>query len=134
MDSANKDSIQGDDELKSQQGTPNASQSNIPKPPPRKSIRITSEQDLEKSFECGYDSDGEQGPFFDAVIDKGSLEKDEEDIPELGELATEEPTNEMNNGGIIADGPKLTPEIIRKMKLTEIKEALRKRGVKLKLG
>ena len=89
---------------------------------------------MEKAFECGYDSDGEQGPFFDAVIDEGALEADKEDIPEIGQLAIAEPTVEPNNGGDVANEHNLSPEIIRKMKLMEIKEALRKRGVKLKPG
>ena len=89
---------------------------------------------MEKAFECGYNSDGEQGPFFNAVIDKGALEADKEDIPEIGQLAIAEPTVEPNNGGDVANEHNLSPEIIRKMKLTEIKEALRKRGVKLKPG
>ena len=61
-------------------------ESNIPLSPLAIASVRTSVSDLEK----GYDSDGQIGPFFDAVIAEGPLETEEGNLPEVGDAGDDQ--------------------------------------------
>jgi hypothetical protein len=108
-------------------------ESNIPLSPLAIASVRTSVADLEK----GYDSDGQIGPFFDAVIGEGPLETEEGNLPEVGDVgddpsgttnendtatSTNDPTN---NAGKFVD---ITDEDLKKLKVTDLKAELAQRG------
>ena len=88
----------------------------------------------ESMFEKGYDSDGERGPFFDQVLSEGELVCPEESF------AGEECVRESARGGadrfspdspnvaaVTEDAPE-EPKDVKKMKVVELKEELKKRN------
>ena len=54
--------------------------------------RLKMTTDMEEKFELGYDSDQENGPFFDAIEEEGDQIFDEEEVPDESEdIMTEDP-------------------------------------------
>jgi hypothetical protein len=135
-----------DNGAREETGGPSAeAESNIPVSPPA----ISSVLQSDKEMEDGYDSDGECGPFYDAVADEGSQEVDEEAVEEIRELEVgamngTEPLNGENVAGnatqIVAgiatqDNGRfvdIPTDDLEKMKVKELKEELSKRGQSVK--
>ena len=113
-------------------GTPAAlllAPSDIPLTPSRRAFVRTSEADFEKELACGYDSDGKLGPFFNAVVDEGPGELNEDGLDERvaeadQDLQTTE--NETNQSTEPPVDPLLgvTDDALEKMKVTELRENL----------
>mmetsp|Transcript_3515 Transcript_3515/g.5447 ORF Transcript_3515/g.5447 Transcript_3515/m.5447 type:complete len:534 (-) Transcript_3515:133-1734(-) len=82
----------------------------------------------EAAWENGYDSDGNQGPFYDAVELEGEQIYDEE---ALVEAVADLPGDVSTAGGTSEDVfVLLTQDEINKLKVAELKEELKKRGIK----
>jgi hypothetical protein len=78
----------------------------------------------------GYDSDGQVGPFFDAVMNEGPLETDEPSLPMVGVNDTAESPNNIQNDtendvGKFID---IAENDLVKLKNSELKDELKKRG------
>jgi hypothetical protein len=103
-------------------------QSNIPRSPPARShLQATT-----ATTENGYDSDGQIGPFYDAVANEGPQEVDEPTIPQSGvaegtgdENSGENTENSASDVGKFID---ISEEKIKKMVVKDIKEELKRRG------
>ena len=102
-------------------------ENNIPASPEGRShLTISGE-----SLAAGYDSDGEVGPFFDALKEEGPQELDEAQMPEAGaaescgdeELKEKEEATGRENLIVNLDANE-----IRQMKVKELKEKLQERG------
>ena len=91
-------------------------------PPSRGSLHVGEEEG-----EAGYDSDGVQGPFFDAVQEEGRLEGDDEKEAGAGDadLPVTEVAVENDDAGRIL-------ERIDKMKNDELRKELQRRSCSVK--
>ena len=75
------------------------------------------------TYHDGYDSDGEVGPFYDAVANELDSEDEMYDEEEHGEPAVE--AIQEDEGA--PDTPSLTEEDVNKMTVAQLKEELHKR-------
>lgn len=89
----------------------------------------------EDAHDLGYDSDGELGPFFDAVENEQAFEYYEEEA--VGESAHTtppppplqvQPNNMAAPPRLSEEAPNLSEEIIRAMKVPELRDALKSRN------
>jgi hypothetical protein len=82
----------------------------------------------ESAFELGYDSDGELGPFFDAVVDKANWEDYDEQPIEVPEQPEQQPQDDTPAPVVVAPAaipPQLSETIIRGMKVAELRKELK---------
>jgi hypothetical protein len=90
------------------------------------------------SYGHGYDSDGELGPFYDAVFDEPSESKEEEELASNVPL-TNVPTPAVPNDSEHAEpSPTLDEDTVKRLTISQLKDELRKQkltvnGVKLVL-
>jgi hypothetical protein len=80
----------------------------------------------EAAFELGYDSDGEIGPFFDAVEDEANWEE----YNEQSRAVQEQPQDDTPAPAVVAQAanpPQLSETVIRGMKVTELRKELKSR-------
>jgi hypothetical protein len=85
-----------------------------------------------RDFYCdGYDSDGELGPFFDAVMDELSDTEDEEELPTAGGAPSILllPTNALpsEQTQLPPPPPLLDEDAVKSMTVAQLKEELKKR-------
>ena len=94
------------------------------------SVPVTTAQltfDARDSYGDGYDSDGELGPFYDAVFDEPSESEDEE------ELATDVPLTNVPTPAVPNDleqaepSPTLGEDTVKRLTVSQLKDELRKR-------
>eukprot|EP00974_Lingulodinium_polyedra_P134135 11228283-Lingulodinium_polyedra.AAC.2 len=92
-------------------------------------------QSIERSdgpWEEGYDSDGELGPFLDAVVDQGGVDVEGEDdgLPDSMVVVGSGSGNTTNtNGEVTSPDWFLSDEQINVLKVDALKEAIKMRGV-----
>ena len=94
----------------------NATITSIPEQP---SLRILNGIYEDATFENGEDSDGEVGPFLDAVVN----EADMDELYDEQLISTVEPVIETNTATALPPPP-FTNDELRKMKVTELKALL----------
>ena len=87
-------------------------------------------EDTYGTYRDGYDSDGQQGPFFDAVANENNAEVDKDPMESEVDEAT--PAKKSNTEIPPAMTPTLTEEEVKKMTLNQLREECRKR--KLAVG
>ena len=88
--------------------------------------------DLEESFEKGYNSDGLQGPFFNAVDAEGEQDFDEgllDDTPHTPDI--EEDDTVFNDTLVGTNEVVLTNDSIMGMNVKVLKEELKKRRLRI---
>lgn len=86
----------------------------------------------ENKWEEGYDSDGELGPFLDAVVDQGGVDVEGEDdgLPDSMVVVGSGSGNTTNtNGEVTSPDWFLSDEQINVLKVDALKEAIKMRGV-----
>ena len=101
---------------------PSVVQVSTMEPSPRQ-INLSHLHHNENKFEAGYDSDNEQGPFFDANVDEGEQDFEEDELTPSNE--TVQASND--------DAPVHVPieeSVLATLKVQDLKEELQKRGKK----
>ena len=103
---------------------------NVPQMSPRRRD-LTRISNLEESFKNGYDSDGLEGPFFDAVDAEGEQDFDEDSL----DGTPNTPVIEEEDAGLSNTPDKtnevvLTKESVMGMGIKALKEELKKRHLK----
>lgn len=91
-------------------------------------LNIRSSHELEKKVENGYDSDGEIGPHYDALINQGPDELAEPSFGEGGgnsDAAGLQAEDANNTDNQFIDIPK---EVLKKMKVADLRKELKARG------
>ena len=124
-----------DDAVVEEQADDVAVGSNIPASPiVRLPVRLS-----ESQIEVGYDSDGQIGPFMDATAGEGPQELEEPDLPEVGENANvlgSGDTTETSERGLVPSLAgkfvDITEENLQKLKVSELRDELKKRGLGVK--
>ena len=109
-------------------------------------VNLSKLSSLESNFDEGYDSDGERGPWCDAIGLEGEQDYDEDEIHEIqveGFMEEEDvnvsevcPVDTDNANKETEDPPPLPvddhipigEDAVNKMKIPELKEELKKRG------
>jgi hypothetical protein len=88
----------------------------------------------ESAFELGYDSDGELGPFFDAVADEANWE-DYDEVPREVSEPPEQPLPPQDDSPAsvvvppaVTNPPQLSETVIRGMKVAELRNELKGRN------
>lgn len=96
--------------------------------PPQSKLGTLNE--IEKLSKIGCDSDGMEGPFFDAVDEEGEQDFDEDLLNEAPQTPNvEEDDTVLNNIPAVATEVTLTKDIIMDMNVKVLKEELKKRRV-----
>ena len=91
-------------------------------PSPRQ-INLSHLHHNENKFEAGYDSDNDQGPFFDANVDEGEQDFEED------ELTPSNKTVQSSIDDVQVHVP-IAESVLATFKVPALKEELQKRGKK----
>ena len=102
------------------QTEPRGSEIGLPATPDSRVLKCMDEEEHEQ----GYDSDGEIGPFFDGVYEESRMEEYNEEEQEL--------VDEDSPPEVPQTIPSITHEDVDKLKVKDLKEELKKRGLSVR--